>query len=51
LVIVVSTRTLDVASDPRFDLIRNDSRYKTWLSRLKTVDTSDDSCSELFQVV
>jgi uncharacterized protein (DUF58 family) len=50
LVIFVSTRPLDVASDPRFDLIRNDSRHKRWLSRLKTVDTSSNSFSELFQV-
>ncbi len=51
LVILVSTRPLDVAGDPRFDLIRNDSRHKRWLSRLKTVDTSSNSFSELFQVL
>lgn len=50
LVILVSSRPIDLAGDPRFDLIRNDSRHKRWLSRLKTVDTSSNSFSELFQV-
>jgi uncharacterized protein (DUF58 family) len=49
-VIIVSTRSLDVASDPRFDLLHNDSRHEKWLSRLKTVDTSNNSFSELFHV-
>jgi uncharacterized protein (DUF58 family) len=50
LVILVSTRPLDVVRDPRFDSIRDDARHKRWLSRLKTVDTSSNSFSELFQV-
>jgi uncharacterized protein (DUF58 family) len=50
LVVLVGTRPLDVAGDARFDLIRNDPRHERRFSRLKSVDTSSNSLSELFQV-
>ena len=48
--ILVSTRPVDLTRDRRFDKFRNSSRRKQWLSKLKTVDTSGNGFSELFQV-
>lgn len=48
-VMIIGTRSLEV-SDHRFDSFRNDSRHKKWFSRLKTVDTSNNSYRELFQI-
>ena len=48
--LIVSTRSIDLEQEPRFDSVRNDGRLGKWLSKLKTVDSSASGVSELFQV-
>lgn len=48
--IVVSTRAIDVGDERRFANLCHDSRRRRWLSKLKTVNTSEPRFSELFQV-
>ncbi|HVA46047.1 MAG TPA: DUF58 domain-containing protein [Pirellulales bacterium] len=48
--LIVSTRTVDLDDERRFALLCHDGQRRKWLSRLKTVNSSDSSLSELFQV-